>query len=194
MENKRIQVTVGFGSKLFTALLWILFIFPGIIFLCRKNKVKAYLDESKKNLEKEYSTIINYFEQRESILDNLIFEINKQIYFAKSSFSEINKDTYLSDKCQYINLLSTDIKEFIKEHKELQNNTIISTLLEQDKSLYKELIAIADSYNNEVSKWNKDIFSWPTKKIVSAKYGYKTECNFNLYLGMNEKKIPGRLN
>ena len=194
MEDKRIQVTVGFGSKFFTVLLWILFIFPGIIFLYKKNKAKACLEKSKKELEKEYSKITNYFELRMSILDKLVEEINKQIHFAKSVFSEINEDDYLSIKGQYIDSLSKEIRDFVKDHKELENSKSISTLQEKDKNLYKELIAISDNYNQKVSKWNKDIFSWPTNKIVSAKQGYKTERPYILYLNMNTRKIPGRLN
>ena len=192
MEDKRIQVTVGFGSKFFTVLLWILFIFPGIIFLYKKNKAKAYLEKSKKELEKEYSKITNYFELRMSVLDKLVEEINKQIHFAKSVFSEINDIDYLSSKGQYIDSLSKDIQKFIKEHKDLDKNKAISTLLEQDKNLNKEFVIIADNYNKKVSKWNEDIFLWPTKKIVSAKQKYKTEVLYNLCLNMKVRKIPGR--
>lgn len=44
--------------------------------------------------------------------------------------------------------------------------------------LQREITAARELYNDTINEWNKDIFAWPTKKIVAAKNSYTTRIPF----------------
>jgi LemA protein len=46
--------------------------------------------------------------------------------------------------------------------------------MRQNSTLQKEITAARVLYNDTVTMWNQDIYSWPTKIIVAAKEGYTT--------------------
>ena len=53
-------------------------------------------------------------------------------------------------------------------------------LLNQDANLKSQIIFTKDIYNNDVVKWNKEIFKWPVNKIVAAKENYTNELFYSV--------------
>ena len=54
----------------------------------------------------------------------------------------------------------------------------IADAMQQNMYLQREITAARELYNDTINEWNKDIFAWPTKKIVAAKNGYTTRIPF----------------
>ena len=68
--EKQLPIKVGWGSKLFEAILWILAIIPGLIFLFMKIKAGNYLSQLQQKIQHDASQKDNYLEQRVVILQN----------------------------------------------------------------------------------------------------------------------------
>ena len=56
--EKQIPVKVGWGSKFFEVILWVLLIIPGIIFQYKKVKAGEYLSKLQQKLQHDASTSI----------------------------------------------------------------------------------------------------------------------------------------
>ena len=174
--NEKKKVTIGAGSITFEVLLWVFFIIPGIIFIFMKKKARKYLNELKTQIDDCGTLISNILNQRIDIL----IQINS---FAKCTFSEISKELPMNEKGQLIEKASKEVNKLVESHPELKD------LLEQNKNLKKELVSIKPVYNNLVSRWNREIFLWPTKKIVAAKEGYTTELTYTV---LDELKVNAK--
>ena len=61
--------------------------------------------------------------------------------------------------------------------------------MQQNMYLQREITAARELYNDTVNEWNKDIFAWPTKKIVAAKNGYTTRIPFVASKEIKEKAL-----
>ena len=182
------KVVIGFGSKLFAVMLWVFLIFPGIIFMYKKKKAKKFLNELNKQIDDCYSTINNLLNERINILGNIYSLLNKEDTFAKLSFSEILKESVLTKKGQSVETATHEVDGILKENPKL-NNAQLSNEIERNKNLQKEIFSIKDTYNNAVLQWNKEIFLWPTNKIVAAKEGYTTIETYDVF---PEIKVNGK--
>ena len=67
---KKIPVTVGIGSKIFEALLWIPII-PGLIFQLMKVKADNHFQQLQQKIQHNASQIDNYLEQRVIVLQTI---------------------------------------------------------------------------------------------------------------------------
>ena len=189
-ENKinNRKVVIGFGSKLFEVMLWVLLIFPGIIFTHKKKRAKKILNELNRQIDDCYATINNLINERINILRNIYSLLSKEDNFAKLSFSEILKESVLTKKGQSVETATHEVDGILKENPKL-NNTQLSNEIERNKNLQKEIFSIKDTYNNAVLQWNKEIFLWPTNKIVAAKEGYTTIETYDVF---PEIKVNGK--
>ena len=189
-ENKidNRKVVIGFGSKLFEVMLWVLLIFPGIIFTHKKKRARKFLNELNRQIDDCYATISNLLNERINILKNIYSLLSKEDNFAKLSFSEILKESVLTKKGQSVETATHEVDCILKENPKL-NNTQLSNEIERNKNLQKEIFLIKDTYNNAVLQWNKEIFLWPTNKIVAAKEGYTTIETYDVF---PEIKVNGK--
>ena len=181
-ENKidNRKVVIGFGSKLFEVILWVLLIFPGIIFMYKKKKAKKFLNELNRQIDDCYVTINNLLNERINILRNIYSSLSKEDNFAKFAFSEISNESNLTKKGQSVETATNEIDNLVKGNNELRNKNIFDEI-ERNKNLEKEIFSIKDTYNNAVLQWNKEIFLWPTNKIVAAKQGYTTIETYDVF-------------
>ncbi len=189
-ENKidNRKVVIGFGSKLFEVMLWVLLIFPGIIFTHKKKRAKKFLNELNRQIDDCYATINNLLNERINILRNIYSLLSKEDNFAKLSFSEILKEPNLTNKGQSVETATYEVDGILKENPKL-DNTQLSNEIERNKNLQKEIFSIKDAYNNAVLQWNKKICLWPTYKIVAAKEGYTTIETYDVF---PEIKVNGK--
>lgn len=190
-ENNKADISrpiVSIGTCLFEVLLWVLLIFPGIIFVIKKINARKHLNELKRHIDDNYITINNILNNRIEILIKIYGLLEKEDNFAKLSFSEILKETNLTKKGQLIETATNEIDNLVKGNNGLRNKNIFDEI-ERNKNLEKEIFSIKDTYNNAVLQWNKEIFLWPTNKIVAAKEGYTTIETYDVF---PEIKVNGK--
>ena len=184
--EKQIPVTVGFGSTLFEILLWVCLIIPGLVFLFMKISAKNYFQQLQQKLQADASTIDNYLEQRVMILQNVAGLVSKAV--------ELDKDVMKSvaafrggvnpgmDRNQVQAQLDGAFGRLfpqVEAYPELKAHAAIADAMQQNSYLQKEITAARSLYNDTVSQWNRDVFSWPTKQIVAARAGYTTRIPFS---------------
>ena len=190
--NKKIEVKVGVGSKIFEILLWVLLIIPGIIFTYKKVQAKNYFQKLEQQLQHDASTIDNYLEQRVVILENAASLVKKAVDLDKSTFSEIAKARSgsaadLNEKGQAVENVTSKLNVAIEAYPELKAHEQIANAMQQNSYLQREITAAREIYNDRISQWNRDIFSWPTKQIVAAKEGYTTRIPYAVSTAMKAK-------
>ena len=184
---KKIPAEVGAGSKFFEIALWICGIFPGLIFLFVKISAQKHFDQLQQKIQRNASQIDNYLEQRVIVLQNCARLLDKAIDLDKSTFENIAKyrsgsandvDAARNELGGQVETLSRDINVAFENYPELQAHREIADAMQQNMYLQREITAARELYNDTINEWNKDIFAWPTKKIVAAKNGYTTRIPF----------------
>jgi LemA protein len=193
---KKIPAEVGTGSQLFEVVLWIMGILPGLIFLFMKINAQNHFDQLQQKIQRNASQIDNYLEQRVLVLQNCARLLDKAIDLDKSTFENIAK--YRSGKAgdsdiernkmgDTIETISRDINVAVENYPDLAAHREIADAMQQNMYLQREITAARELYNDTINVWNKDIFAWPTKKIVAAKNGYTTRIPFVASKEIKEK-------
>ena len=184
---KKIPAEVGAGSKFFEVVLWICGILAGLIFLFMKINTQKHFDQLQQKIQRNASQIDNYLEQRVMVLQNCARLLEKAIDLDKSTFENIAKfrsgssndaDTARNELGGQIETMSRDINVAFENYPDLQAHREIADAMQQNMYLQREITAARELYNDTINEWNKDIFEWPTKKIVAAKNGYTTRIPF----------------
>lgn len=183
---KKLPATVGFGSKIFEIALWVCGIIPGLIFLFMKINAQKHFDQLQQKIQRNASQIDNYLEQRVMVLQNCAKLLDKAIDLDKSTFENIakyrsgnaNDDEARNEVSGKIDTISRDINVAVENYPDLEAHKEIADAMQQNMYLQREITAARELYNDTINEWNKDIFAWPTKKIVAAKNGYTTRIPF----------------
>jgi LemA protein len=184
---KKLPAEVGFGSTLFEIALWVCGILPGLIFLFMKISAQKHFDQLQQRIQRDASQIDNYLEQRVMVLQNCARLLDKAIDLDKSTFENIAKyrsgnagdvDAARNELGTSIDTISRSINVAVESYPELAAHQEIQDAMQQNMYLQREITAARELYNDTVNQWNKDIFAWPTKKIVAAKNGYTTRIPF----------------
>ena len=182
---KKLPAEVGVGSKIFEIALWVLGIIPGIVFLFMKINAQKHFDQLQQKIQRNASQIDNYLEQRVMVLQNCARLLDKAIDLDKSTFENIAKyrsgssdDDARNALGGKIDAMSRDINIAVENYPDLKAHREIADAMQQNMYLQREITAARELYNDTVNEWNKDIFAWPTKKIVAAKNGYTTRIPF----------------
>ncbi|MBQ8196673.1 MAG: LemA family protein [Clostridia bacterium] len=192
---KKIPAKVGVGSKIFEVILWICGIIPGLIFLFKKINAQKHFDQLQQKIQRNASQIDNYLEQRVIVLQNCARLLDKAIDLDKSTFENIAKyragnnddDDARNEVSGQIENISRNINIAMENYPDLQAHREIADAMQQNMYLQREITAARELYNDTVNEWNKDIFAWPTKKIVAAKNGYTTRIPFIASKEIKEK-------
>ena len=184
---KKLPAEVGFGSKVFEVMLWVLGILPGLIFLFMKINAQKHFDQLQQKIQRNASQIDNYLEQRVMVLQNCARLLDKAIDLDKSTFENIAKyragqsgdvDATRNEIGGQIENIARNIHVAVESYPELAAHREIADAMQQNMYLQREITAARELYNDTINEWNKDIFAWPTKKIVAAKNGYTTRIPF----------------
>lgn len=182
---KKLPAEVGAGSKVFEVILWVLGIIPGLVFLFMKISAQKHFDQLQQKIQRNASQIDNYLEQRVVVLQNCARLLDKAIDLDKSTFENIAKyrsgadaDSVRNELGGKIDTVSRDIKIAYENYPELAAHKEIADAMQQNMYLQREITAARELYNDTINEWNRDIFAWPTKKIVAAKNGYTTRIPF----------------
>lgn len=183
---KKLPAEVGVGSKIFEILLWVCGIIPGVIFLFMKINAQKHFDQLQQKIQRNASQIDNYLEQRVMVLQNCARLLDKAIDLDKSTFENIAKyrsgkgdaDEARNEISGTVDTISRSINVAVESYPDLQAHREIADAMQQNMYLQREITAARELYNDTINQWNKDIFEWPTKKIVAAKNGYTTRIPF----------------
>ena len=182
---KKLPAEVGVGSKIFEIALWVLGIIPGIVFLFMKINAQKHFDQLQQKIQRNASQIDNYLEQRVMVLQNCARLLDKAIDLDKSTFENIAKyragsgdDDARNELGGKIDTISRSINVAVENYPDLKAHREIADAMQQNMYLQREITAARELYNDTINEWNKDIFAWPTKKIVAAKNGYTTRIPF----------------
>lgn len=182
---KKIPAEVGVGSKIFEILLWVCGILPGVIFLLMKISAQKHFDQLQQKIQRNASQIDNYMEQRVMVLQNCARLLDKAIDLDKDTFISLAQyrsgnfdDEVRNEVGGKLERVSNDINVAVEKYPELAAHREIADAMQQNMYLQREITAARELYNDTVNEWNKDIFAWPTKKIVAAKNGYTTRIPF----------------
>ena len=194
--EKQLPIKVGWGSKLFEAILWILAIIPGLIFLFMKIKAGNYLSQLQQKIQHDASQIDNYLEQRVVILQNCAKILDKAIDLDKTTMTQIaayrsgasaDNDGVRNDIAQKIDSVGRSINIAFENYPDLKAHAEIADAMQQNAYLQKEITAARELYNDTVGVWNRDIYAWPTKMIVAARRGYTTRIPFTASAEVKEQ-------
>ena len=184
---KKIPVKVGVGSTIFEILLWVLGIIPGVVFLFMKIKAKNYFAQLEQKIQANASQIDNYLEQRVMVLQNCARLLDKAIDLDKSTFENIARyrsgnsahtDEARNELVGNLDQLANNVNVAVENYPDLKAHQEIRDAMQQNMYLQREITAARELYNDTIDQWNRDIFAWPTKKIVAAKNGYTTRIPF----------------
>ena len=184
---KKIPVEVGAGSTVFEILLWVCGILPGLIFLFMKINAQKHFDQLQQKIQRNASQIDNYLEQRVMVLQNCARLLDKAIALDKDTFTNIAKyrsgnmgdtDAARNEVSGQMETISRDINVAVEQYPELAAHKEIADAMQQNMYLQREITAARELYNDTIDQWNRDIFAWPTNKIVAAKNGYTTRIPF----------------
>ena len=182
---KKLPAEVGIGSKIFEILLWVCGILPGVIFLFMKTNAQKHFDQLQQKIQRNASQIDNFLEQRVMVLQNCARLLDKAIDLDKSTFENIAKlraggddDSARNELGGKIEDMSRNIRVAVESYPDLQAHREIADAMQQNMYLQREITAARELYNDTINQWNRDIFAWPTKKIVAAKNGYTTRIPF----------------
>ena len=122
--------------------------------------------------------------------------LDKAIDLDKSTFENIAKyrsgnavdsDTARNELGGQIDNLSRSINVAVESYPDLAAHREIADAMQQNMYLQREITAARELYNDTINEWNRDIFAWPTKKIVAAKNGYTTRIPFIASKEIKEK-------
>lgn len=182
---KKLPAEVGAGSKVFEVLLWVCGIIPGLVFLFMKISAQKHFDQLQQQIQRNASQIDNYLEQRVMVLQNCARLLDKAIDLDKSTFENIAKyrSGNISDEMRnefggQVENINRNINVAVEQYPDLKAHKEIQDAMQQNMYLQREITAARELYNDTINKWNRDIFAWPTKKIVAAKNGYTTRIPF----------------
>lgn len=184
--ERQLPVQVGVGSALFEILLWMCGIVPGVIFLFMKISAKNYFQKLQQKIQADASQIDNFLEQRVMILQNVArlveqaVALDSEVMKAVAAFrggaamSDASRNTMAAQIDSAFGRLFPQVEAY----PELRAHQAIAQAMQQNDYLQREITAARALYNDTVTQWNTDLYSWPTKMIVAARSGYTTRIPF----------------
>lgn len=184
--ERQLPVQVGVGSALFEILLWVCGIVPGIIFLFMKISAKNYFQKLQQKIQADASQIDNFLEQRVMILQNVARLVEKAVtldtevmkavaaFRGGAAMSDASRNTMAAQ----IDTAFGRLFPQVEAYPELRAHQAIAQAMQQNDYLQREITAARALYNDTVTQWNTDLYSWPTKMIVAARSGYTTRIPF----------------
>ena len=152
----------------------------------KKQKARDYFNQLEQKIQRNASAIDNYLEQRVMVLQNCARLLDKAIDLDKDTFTKVamyrsgntaNEDERNSVASQ-LDGISKSVNIAFEKYPDLQAHKEIQDAMQQNMYLQREITAARELYNDSIDKWNRDVFAWPTKRIVAAKEGYTTRIPF----------------
>ncbi len=195
--DKKVPVELNGTDKAVNIGVWFIFIIGGIVYTFKKNHARTYFKQLEQKIQRDASTIDNYMAQRVSILQNTAKLLDKAIALDKETFVEISKarsgksgadgDIARNELQGKLETVEHSINIALEKYPDLKAHQEIRDAMQQNTYLQQEITSAREIYNNDVAKWNTEIFSLWAKKYVAAKEGYTTRIPFIASKEIKEK-------
>ena len=153
----------------------------------------AYLRQLEQKIQQQASQIDNYLENRVMVLQNTARLVEKAIDLDKDLLTKIaqlrsgNRINDRNELNENIENISKGIEVVLENYPDIKSHGEIRDAMQQNLYLQKEITAARDLYNDVVYSWNREIFSWPFKKLVASKRGLTTRIPFIASKEVKEK-------
>ncbi len=148
-------------------------------------QASAELSMLEQRIQTAAAEIDNYMEQRVIVLENLARLLDRSVQLDKELLLEVTKyrSGVITDENRNavgggIRTLSRQLQLTVEDYPELASQDAIREAMRQNVYLQQEITAARSVYNDTVNTWNREIFSFPFKKIVAAQEGKTTRIPF----------------
>ena len=192
--DKKVGVKLEPMDKFVNVAVWFIFIIGGLVYMAKKTKAKNYFQQLQQKIQKDASTIDNYQLQRVSILQNTAKLLDKAVNLDKETFTEIARlrsgtitDENRNEIATKLDAVQNSINVAFENYPELKAHQEIASAMQQNSYLQQEITAARELYNDDVFRWNAQIFQHWAKKYVAAKEGYTTRIPFIASKEIKEK-------
>lgn len=150
-------------------------------FYCCKS-AETYFSQLEQKIQQQASQIDNYLENRVVILQNTARLVEKAIELDKDLLINIAKLRSNSENRNELNSklenISNKISFVLENYPDIKAHAEIRDAMQQNSYLQREITAARDLYNDVVYSWNREVFSWPFKKVVASRKGLTTRIPF----------------
>ncbi|MBQ7995800.1 MAG: LemA family protein [Bacilli bacterium] len=192
--EKKVGVKLEPMDKFVNVAVWFIFIIGGLVYAARKTKAKNYFQQLQQKIQKDASTIDNYQLQRVTVLQNTAKLLDKAIQLDKETFTEIARlrsgtmtDENRNEIAAKLDGVQKSINVAFEQYPDLKAHQDIAAAMQQNNYLQQEITAARELYNDDVFRWNAQIFQHWAKKYVAAKEGYTTRIPFTASQEIKEK-------
>ncbi len=194
--DKKVPVELNGTDKFINVGVWFLFIIGGVVYTIKKNHARTYFKQLEQKIQRDASMIDNYMTQRVVILQNTAKLVEKAIQLDKETFVDVanaragkgsDQDVARNELQGKLDTAQNSINVVLEKYPELKAHQEIQDALQQNSYLQQEITAAREVYNNDVNKWNSEIFALWAKKYVAAKEGYTTRIPFIASKEIKEK-------
>ncbi len=194
--DKKVPVELNGTDKFVNVGVWFIFIIGGIVYTFKKNHARTYFKQLEQKIQRDASTIDNYMTQRVVILQNTAKLVEKAVQLDKETFVDVanarngkssDQDVARNELQGKLDTVQNSLNVVLERYPELKAHQEIQDALQQNSYLQQEITAAREVYNNDVNKWNSEIFSLWAKKYVAAKEGYTTRIPFIASKEIKEK-------
>ncbi len=183
VSMRQIPVKVGTEAKVFEIALWVMGIVPGVIFWFMKQNAQRHFDQLEQRIQGKASQIDTYLDQRVIVLQSCAKLMERAIGLDKETYERIAEVR----AGESTDSMMERIVVALEQYPELRAHDEITEAMKQNLYLQREITAARQSYNDTIEAWNRDIFDWPTKKIVAARNGYTTKIPFSVSRDIRER-------
>ncbi len=194
--DKKVPVELNGTDKFVNVGVWFIFIIGGVVYTFKKNHARSYFKQLEQKIQRDASTIDNYMTQRVVILQNTAKLVEKAVQLDKETFVDVanarngkstDQDVARNELQGKLDTVQNSLNVVLERYPELKAHQEIQDALQQNSYLQQEITAAREVYNNDVNKWNSEIFSLWAKKYVAAKEGYTTRIPFIASKEIKEK-------
>lgn len=194
--DKKVPVELNGTDKFVNVGVWFIFVIGGIVYTFKKNHARTYFKQLEQKIQRDASTIDNYMTQRVVILQNTAKLVEKAVQLDKETFVDVanarngkssDQDVARNELQGKLDTVQNSLNVVLERYPELKAHQEIQDALQQNSYLQQEITAAREVYNNDVNKWNSEIFSLWAKKYVAAKEGYTTRIPFIASKEIKEK-------
>ncbi len=154
---------------------------PSLILWSNENRTKSYFEALQQSINQAASQVDIYIDHRVTLMKSLARTVDKGLeqelhVMLGTAAARGSGDADLNRI--YINEALDKFSATVEAYPDIKSNQYIVKLMDQDIRCMSEITAARVLYNDKVGIWNREIFQWAIKQIVSAEQGYSTRIPF----------------
>jgi len=163
---------------------------PGFIFLVQKALARSYLQKLEQRIQSAASEVDSNVMQRVHVLENTAAIVEKSTALDKKIMLGLAKARNgVTEENLEETLISIDasFKMIVENYPTLGSQETLKEAVRQNMALQREITAAMMLYNDAIQKWNEEIFTWISKRVVAAREGFTTRIPYTANKTIKEK-------